>query len=233
MQESASADRQDQEPGGQKRARTHDEVVGVRGQGPCETKAERQLLLDGGGNAGYRVLSDGDLVQHVKSMLAGPSRASREDVGRLSLVCRLWRDVGRCETIWRRITMQLFPINQHTPVVGIEHGVLYREYIQSYGRALVERRVVDEPLKGVDLHVELWDEMDGATLFSAIGPAAVAFSVDQERTGVQVEKGTRHCRRRITAADRDPQQHRYAYYCVLKHGPCCIFRLHRPVVRDP
>lgn len=185
--------------------------------GPCERREGRQLQVDAAGSGRHRVWNNGDLVQHLMSMLAGSFTASREDVGRLSLVCRLWRDVGGREAVWRPVTMALLPVvakRGGRVVVGIEQGVRFREYLQSYGRALVERRVSDELLKGVDLHVELWDQMDEVTLCSGVGPADATIGAQGE-TWLQLGDGAR-CRNRITVADRDPEQHRYAHYCLLK-----------------
>jgi hypothetical protein len=183
------------------------------------------------------VLGDRDLLGCVLGFVGGATgRQSVRALGQVSLVSRLWREECSREGLWVGVEEEVVPALWREEQKGSGRGRLVQ-----YGRQLVaERRMwsVQDWAAGLELHVEVFDRMDGLQMMSARGP--LLWQVI-EQTGWTIfslpalpaadVRGSS-----FSAASRDPEQRRFAdigaYFNQghLSEYPCslCV----RVTVRD-
>ena len=75
----------------------------------------------------------------VTSFLAGASVEARRQLGKVALVCRLWKDVAVRDVHWRPIVKDLLLEARTAPEERLEGGC--RGEVVEYGRCLVQRGV--------------------------------------------------------------------------------------------
>jgi hypothetical protein len=185
------------------------------------------------------VLGDRDLLGCVLGFVGGATgRQSVRALGQVSLVSRLWREESCREGLWVGVEEEVVPAlwrEEQGGRVAVGRGRLVQ-----YGRQLVAGRRLwsgEDWWAGLELHVEVFDRMDGLQMLSARG--ALACMVD-EHDDVQVYLEAHfHVEIRgssFSAASRDPEQRRFAniggYFeaCYQPEYPCslCV----RVTVRD-
>jgi hypothetical protein len=183
------------------------------------------------------VLGDRDLLGCVLSFVGGQTgRQSVRALGQTALVCRKWKEVSARDELWEGIEHEVVPALWREEQGG--RVVAGRGRLVQYGRLLVaERRVWSEQdwAAGLELHVEVFDRMDGLQMLSSRGAlkanvqgnilylCMVPFAVDVRGSS-------------FSAASRDPEQQRFAdieaYFAQghLSRYPCslCV----RVTVRD-
>jgi hypothetical protein len=153
-------------------------------------------------------------------------------LGQVALVCRQWREVSSLDGLWAGVEEEVVPLLRREEQGG--RRVVGRDRLVQYGRLLVtERRIWSERdwAAGLELHVEVFDRMDGLQMLSA--RAAVQLDSDSVTYYMEVYNGVEMRGPPFSAASRDPQQRRFATieeYATQGHYPCslCV----RVTVRD-
>jgi hypothetical protein len=160
------------------------------------------------------VLADKDLLEYVFGFVGGKTaRQSAKALGQVALVSRLWREECSRKDLWKGVEREVVPAlwrEEQGGRVAVGRGRLVQ-----YGRQLLaERRVwsVQDWAAGLELHVEVFDRMDGLQMLSARGPLLwrvmegsgwYAFSLPP-LPAVEVRGSS------FSAASRDPEQRRFA-----------------------
>jgi hypothetical protein len=118
------------------------------------------------------VLGDRDLLGCVLGFVGGATgRQSVRALGQVSLVSRLWQEESGREGLWVGVEDEVVPAlwrEEQGGRVAVGRGRLVQ-----YGRQLVAERSVwkgDDWSAGLELHVEVFDRMDGLQMMSARGP---------------------------------------------------------------
>jgi hypothetical protein len=160
------------------------------------------------------VLGDRDLLGCVLGFVGGATgRQSVRALGQVSLVSRLWREECLREGLWVGVEEEVVPALWREEQGG--RVTVGRGRLVQYGRVLLaERRVWsgNDWWAGLELHVEVFDRMDGLQMLSARGPLKWNL---QEANGwttlflpplpaVEVRGSS------FSAASRDPEQRRFA-----------------------
>jgi hypothetical protein len=118
------------------------------------------------------VLADKDLLQCVLSFVGGQTgRQSVRALGKVAVVCRTWKQVATCDGLWVGVEEEMVPALWQEEQGG--KRVVGRDRLVQHGRMLLaERRVWSEDnwAAGLEMHVEIFDRMDGLQLLSARGP---------------------------------------------------------------
>jgi hypothetical protein len=160
------------------------------------------------------VVGDRDLLGCVLGFVGGATGRERvRALGQVSLVSRLWREESYREGLWVGVEEEVVPAlwrEEQGGRVAVGRGRLVQ-----YGRQLfAERRMWSEVTwtAGLELHVEVFDRMDGLQMLSARGPLVYSFLEDGERTRLTLPvlppvevRGAA-----FSAASRDPEQRRFA-----------------------
>lgn len=105
----------------------------------------------------------GDIVRLVVAFLAP------RELGRASVVCRLWRDHAQQEDLWKAHLRRLLPAHQQCS------GASSRLYLRTFYESIAQRRWWrrDKWEEGLQLSIEMWDGRDGASILSVCGPFRV------------------------------------------------------------
>jgi hypothetical protein len=157
------------------------------------------------------VLADKDLLEYVFGFVGGATgRQSAKALGQVALVCREWREVSSRKDLWKCVEREVVPALWQEEQGGSGRGRLVQ-----YGRLLVaERRVWSENdwSAGLELHVEVFDRMDGLQMLSARG--TLEWKVEQHcevtRLRLSASPAVEVCGASFSAASRDPEQRRFA-----------------------
>jgi hypothetical protein len=132
-------------------------------------------------------------------------------LGQVSLVSRLWREECSREGLWVGVEEEVVPAlwrEEQGGRVAVGRGRLVQ-----YGRVLfAERRMWSENdwAAGLELHVEVFDRMDGLQMMSARGPLACVEDDDGDflvYLGGYLDVDVRGSA--FSAVSRDPQQRRF------------------------
>jgi hypothetical protein len=160
------------------------------------------------------VVGDRDLLGCVLGFVGGATGRERvRALGQMSLVSRLWREECCREALWVGVEEEVVPALWREEQGGRVAGG--RGRLVQYGRQLfAERRVWSEAnwCAGLELHVEVFDRMDGLQMLSASGALQWEVDEDGESTtftlpplpAVEVRGAS------FSAASRDPEQRRFA-----------------------
>ena len=153
-----------------------------------------------------------ELVGLMTGFLAGPSVEGRRQLGKVALVCRLWRKVAVQDEYWRPIVRDLLLEARTGPEERLQGGA--RGEVMGYGRCLVQRRiwVGEEWWSGLRLGIDILDKMDGLRMYSASGRLWVGPDEQTNRTRLYIKAGPQA--RQVagpafSAASRDPEQRRF------------------------
>jgi hypothetical protein len=160
------------------------------------------------------VLGDRDLLGCVLGFVGGATgRQSVRALGQVSLVSRLWREECCREGLWVGVEEEVVPAlwrEEQGGRVAVGRGRLVQ-----YGRVLLaERRLWNgnDWCAGLELHVEVFDRMDGLQMLSARGPLLMKVDEGNGWTGVSLPPlpAVEVCGSPFSAASRDPEQGRFA-----------------------
>jgi hypothetical protein len=159
------------------------------------------------------VLGDRDLLGCVLGFVGGATgRQSVRALGQVSLVSRLWWEESCREGLWVGVEEEVVPALWREEQGG--RVAVGRGRLMQYGRQLVaERRVWSKRnwCAGLELHVEVFDRMDGLQMLSGRG-ALGCFEDEEGDVRVYLEE-TLDVEVRgasFSAASRDPEQRRFA-----------------------
>jgi hypothetical protein len=160
------------------------------------------------------VLGDRDLLGCVLGFLGGATgRQSVRALGQVSLVSRLWREEASREGLWVGVEEEVVPAlwrEEQGGRVGVGRGRLVQ-----YGRLLcAERRMWsgNDWAAGLELHVEVFDRMDGLQMLSARGHLKWKVYEAANQTVVALPRlpAVEVCGSSFSAASRDPVRRRFA-----------------------
>jgi hypothetical protein len=183
------------------------------------------------------VLLDGDLLGCVWGFVLGGS--GRQDVcvlGQLSVVCRKWREVSLWDAWWVGIKEDVLPLLWEEEEEGKEEAGSSRGRVMGYGRFLEGQRELanssqsdEEWVQGLEMHMEVFDRMDGLQMLSMRGPVSIedygegtwAMQIPPESPSFRGECAA------FSAASRDPQRRFATIQEYLRRGhreeyPCCL-----------
>jgi hypothetical protein len=158
-------------------------------------------------------MANKDVLEHMLGFVGGETGRQRvKALGQVALVCRQWRDVSSGEALWKGVEQDVVPALW---VEGPGPGrAVNRDRLMQYGRMLLaERRVWNEWdwISGLELHVEVFDRMDGLQMLSVRGPLGYADDGPAGRWLTIDEANAREVRgASFSAASRDPEHHRFA-----------------------
>jgi hypothetical protein len=157
-------------------------------------------------------MANKDVLEHMLGFVGGATGRQRvKALGQVALVCRQWRDVSSGEALWKGVEQDVVPALW---VEGLGPGrAVNRDRLMQYGRMLLaERRVWNEWdwRLGLELHVEVFDRMDGLQMLSVRGPLVFADDGPAGRWLTINEAKAREGRgASFSAASRDPEHHRF------------------------
>jgi hypothetical protein len=159
--------------------------------------------------AGHAPQPDGrgvpELMEHVLTFLAGGEWLARRELGRVALVCRLWREAATGEEVWGRVASELMPaMGRRVSEVGARRCVLERGHCHRDRRAWVGNNW----WYSLRLQVEVWDTLDNFVLFSAEG--LLGLSVHPHEMSIDGADRREVVGPAFSAASRDPVQRRFA-----------------------
>jgi hypothetical protein len=158
------------------------------------------------------VLGDRDLLGCVLGFVGGETgRQSVRALGQVALVCRQWREVSSLEGLWAGVEEEVVPLLRREEQGG--RRVVGRDRLVQYGRLLVtERRIWSERdwAAGLELHVEVFDRMDGLQMMSARGGVECMAGDDAIRVYLDGYSNEEVRGSSFSAASRDPEQRRFS-----------------------
>jgi hypothetical protein len=130
----------------------------------------------------------------------------------VALVCRQWREVSLSEGLWAGVEEEVVPLLRREEEGG--RRLVGRDRLVRYGRLLVtERRIWSERdwTAGLELHVEVFDRMDGLQMMSARGGVQCMAGHNANAIRVYLDGYPNEEVRgsSFSAASRDPEQRRF------------------------
>jgi hypothetical protein len=170
-------------------------------------------------------------------VLGGSGRQDVCVLGQLSVVCRKWREVSLWDAWWVGIEEDVLPLLWEEEEGRGKPGSS-RGRVMGYGRFLEgQRGLVNDPesdeewVQGLEMHVEVFDRMDGLQMLSMRGP--VSFNPADDDGGswyMQIPSESPSFRGEcaaFSAASRDPQGRFATIQDYLRRGyreeyPCCL-----------
>jgi hypothetical protein len=171
-------------------------------------------MADSQRGSAHKVLLDINLLRCIIPYTAGrTSRQKLKALGQMAVVCRTWREAATWAPIWRLLAEKVVPALWREEQGG--KRVVGRDRLVRYGRMLVaEKRVWSEHnwAAGLEMHVEIFDCMDGLQLLSARGPLAFDTRGGKNVIALHLPGGStvRVRGAPFSAASRDPIQKRFA-----------------------
>jgi hypothetical protein len=190
-------------------------VLSLDGLGRAGVPTRRSSMGQGRRESSVQgVLGDRDLLGCVLGFVGGQTGRQRvRALGQVALVSRLWREESCREGLWVGVEEEVVPALWREGQGG--RVAVGRGRLVQYGRVLfAERRMwsTNDWAAGLELHVEIFDHMDGLQMLSAGGALGVEVQEEFGRTyfflppvpAVEVRGAS------FSAASRDPEQRRFA-----------------------
>jgi hypothetical protein len=171
------------------------------------------------------VVGDRDLLGCVLGFVGGATGRERvRALGQVSLVSRLWREESSREWLWVGVEEEVVPAlwrEEQGGRVGVGRGRLVQ-----YGRQLFAMRrwwSLQDWSAGLELHVEVFDRMDGLQMMSARGRLMYKSEWgDDAEVYLEAHPDVDVRGSSFSAASRDPEQRRFAdigAYFMEGHRP--------------